>query len=97
MQSWDNKGDIIVGNDVWIGFEAVILAGVTIGDGAVVGARAVVTKDVPPYTIVGGKRFDECTVSALLSIQWWNWPEHKIAKNIKAIQSGCITQLMEDE
>lgn len=103
-QSWDNKGGIIVGNDVWIGFEAVILAGVTIGDGAVVGARAVVTKDVPPYTIVGGvparpirKRFDECTVSALLSIQWWNWPEHRIAKNVKAIQSGCITQLMEDE
>ena len=102
--AWDNKGNIVVGNDVWIGYEAVVLAGVTIGDGAVVGARAVVTKDVPPYTIVGGvparpirKRFDECTVSALLSIQWWNWPEHRIAKNVKAIQSGCITQLMEDE
>lgn len=65
-RSWDNKGDIIIGNDVWIGFEAFILAGVTIGDGAIIGARAVVTKDVPPYTIVGGtpakpikKRFDE--------------------------------------
>lgn len=53
-RSWDHKGDIIIGNDVWIGFEAVILAGVTIGDGAIIGARAVVTKDVPPYTIVGG-------------------------------------------
>lgn len=53
-QSWDNKGDIIIGNDVWIGYEAVILAGVSIGDGAIIGARAVVTKDVPPYTIVGG-------------------------------------------
>ena len=53
-KAWDNKGDIIVGNDVWIGYEAVILAGITIGDGAIIGARAVVTKDVPPYTIVGG-------------------------------------------
>ena len=53
-QAWDNHGDIVVGNDVWIGYEAVILAGVTIGDGAVIGARAVVTRDVPPYTIVGG-------------------------------------------
>ena len=53
-KSWDNKGNIIIGNDVWIGYEAVILAGVTIGDGAIIGTRAVVTKDVPPYTIVGG-------------------------------------------
>ena len=52
--AWDNKGDIVVGNDVWIGYEAVILSGVTIGDGAVIGARAVVTKDVPPYAVVGG-------------------------------------------
>lgn len=52
--AWDNKGDIVVGNDVWIGYEAVILQGVTIGDGAIIGARAVVTKDVEPYTIVGG-------------------------------------------
>ena len=79
-RSWDNKGDIIIGNDVWIGFEAVILAGVTIGDGAIIGARAVVTKDVPPYTIVGGtpakpikKRFDEDTISDLLCIKWWDW------------------------
>ena len=53
---WDNKGDIVIGNDVWIGYEAVILAGVTIGDGAVIGTRAVVTKDVPPYTIVAAFR-----------------------------------------
>lgn len=52
--AWDNKGDIVIGSDVWIGYEAVILSGVTVGDGAVIGARAVVTKDVPPYTIVGG-------------------------------------------
>ena len=52
--SWDNKGDIVIGNDVWIGFEAVIMPGVKIGDGAIIGTRAVVTKDVPPYTVVGG-------------------------------------------
>lgn len=99
---WDNKGDIVIGNDVWIGYEAVILAGVTIGDGAIIGTRAVVTKDVPPYTIVGGvpakpikKRFSEETTSALLEIQWWNWSKERIARNIGAIQSGNIEQLKE--
>lgn len=99
-KAWDNKGDIVIGNDVWIGYEAVILAGVTIGDGAIIGTRAVVTKDVPPYTIVGGvpakpikRRFLEETISALLEIQWWNWFEEKIARNISAIQSGNIEQL----
>lgn len=99
-KAWDNKGDIVIGNDVWIGYEAVILAGVTIGDGAIIGTRAVVTKDVPPYTIVGGvpaklikKRFPEETISALLEIQWWNWSEEKIARNISTIQSGNIEQL----
>lgn len=94
---WDNRGDIRIGNDVWIGFEAVILAGVTIGDGAIIGTRAVVTKDVPPYTIVGGvpakpirRRFDDRTVTKLLHMKWWNWPEEKIARNIRAIQSGRL-------
>ena len=71
-QAWDNHGDIVVGNDVWIGYEAVILSGVTIGDGAIIGTRALVTKDVPPYTIVGGtpakpirKRFDDETIEKL--------------------------------
>ena len=98
--AWDNKGDIVIGNDVWIGYEAVVLAGVTIGDGAIIGTRAVVTKDVPPYTIVGGvpakpikRRFPEETISALLEIQWWNWSEERIARNIGAIQSGNIEQL----
>ena len=98
--AWDNKGDIVVGNDVWIGYEAVILSGVTIGDGAIIGSRAVVTKDIPPYTIVGGvpakpirKRFDEDTITKLESIQWWNWDEERIAKSITAIQSGDIGAL----
>ena len=98
--AWDNKGDIIIGNDVWIGYEAVILSGVTIGDGAIIGARAVVTRDVPPYTIVGGvpakaikKRFSEATIAYLLRIQWWNWSKEKIAENIAAIKAGRIEQL----
>jgi virginiamycin A acetyltransferase len=98
--AWDNKGDIVIGNDVWIGFEAVILSGVTIGDGAIIGTRAVVTKDVPPYTIVGGvpakpirKRFSDDVISELLKLQWWNWPDAKIKENIESIQSGRIEDL----
>ena len=99
-EAWDNKGDIVIGNDVWIGYEAVILAGVTIGDGAVIGARAVVTKDIPPYTIVGGvpakpirKRFTQETIDLLLKIKWWNWPEERIRQHIAEIQSGRIEYL----
>lgn len=99
--SWDNKGDIVIGNDVWIGYEAVIMAGVTIGDGAIIGSRAVVTKDVLPYTIVGGvpakairKRFPDEVIMKLSELQWWNWPKDKIARNIDAIKSGCIEQLL---
>lgn len=101
--AWDNKGNIVIGNDVWIGYEAVILSGVTIGDGAIIGSRAVVTKDVPPYTIMGGvparpirKRFDEAIIEKLLRLKWWDWPENNIKKNIAAIQSGCIQQLESD-
>lgn len=98
--AWDNKGDIVIGNDVWIGYEAVILSGVTIGDGAIIGSRAVVTKDVEPYTIVGGvpaksirKRFDDKTILKLENIRWWNWDEKQIRKGIQAIQSGNIIEL----
>lgn len=101
--AWDNKGDIVIGNDVWIGYKAVVLAGVTIGNGAIIGTRAVVTKNVPPYTIVGGvpakpikKRFSEETISALLEIQWWNWSKERIARNIGAIQCGNIEQLKQE-
>lgn len=103
INAWDNKGDIVIGNDVWIGYKAVVLAGVTIGDGAIIGTRAVVTKNVPPYTIVGGvpakpikKRFSEETISALLEIQWWNWSKERIARNIGAIQCGNIEQLKQE-
>lgn len=99
--AWDNKGDIVVGNDVWIGYEAVILSGVTIGDGAIIGARAVVTKDVPPYTIVAGvparpirKRFDEETIARLEQLRWWDWPEDEIRRNISHIQRGQIEAML---
>lgn len=100
-KAWDNKGDIVIGNDVWIGYEAVIMAGVTIGDGAVIGTRAVVTKDVPPYTIVGGipakpikKRFQQEMIYNLLKIKWWDWPIEKISQHIFDIQSGKIKNLI---
>ena len=99
-EAWDNRGDIVIGNDVWIGYEAVVLAGVTIGDGAIVAARAVVTKDVPPYTIVGGvparpirRRFSDSEIDQLLELKWWDWPDEKIAANLNAIQSGDLEGL----
>lgn len=99
--AWDNKGDIVIGNDVWIGYEAVIMQGVTIGDGAIIGTRALVTKDVPPYTIVGGapakpikNRFSEEIIAKLLEMKWWDWPEERIKANIAAIQRGDIEALI---
>lgn len=99
--AWDRKGDIIIGNNVWIGYEAVIMSGVTIGDGAIIGARSVVTKDIPPYTIVGGvparqirRRFSEETIAALLELKWWNWPREKIARKIEAIKNGDMKALV---
>ncbi|HBG2231982.1 TPA: CatB-related O-acetyltransferase, partial [Clostridioides difficile] len=87
--AWDNKGNIIIGNDVWIGYNSIIMSGVHIGDGAIIGTRAVVTNDVPPYSIVGGvpakiikKRFNNDTISKLLEIKWWDWPYKKIQSNI---------------
>ena len=99
--AWDNKGDIVIGNDVWIGYEAVIMAGVHIGDGAIIAARAVVTKDVPPYTIVGGtpakeirKRFDAQTIQELLILKWWNWSTDKIRQCLPYIAEGKMDELL---
>ncbi|MBU3129083.1 CatB-related O-acetyltransferase [Clostridium tagluense] len=101
-EAWDNKGDIVIGNDVWIGFEAVIMSGVHIGDGAIIGTRALVTKDVPPYAIVGGIpaqiiriRFEDSIIEDLLKIQWWNWSTEKISEKLTAIRSGDIVVLKE--
>ena len=98
--AWDNKGDITIGNDVWIGYEAVIMSGVHIGDGAIIASRAVVTKDVPPYTIVGGTparkirmRFEAETIAKLQQIQWWNWPVEKIRQSLPYIMNGTVDRL----
>lgn len=98
--AWDNKGDIVIGNDVWIGYDAVIMAGVTVGDGAIIGTRAVVKKDVEPYSIVGGipakeirKRFSPDIVARLQKLQWWNWDIEKIRNSISAIKAGDIDAL----
>jgi len=100
--AWDNKGDIVIGNDVWIGYEAVIMAGVHIGNGAIIAARAVVTKDVPPYTIVGGvparpirKRFDEEVIQELETLQWWNWSAEKIRRCLAYIGNGDVNGLLQ--
>lgn len=95
VKAWDNKGDIVIGNDVWIGYEAVIMSGVHIGDGAIIGTRAVVTKDVEPYTIMGGiparpirKRFDQATIAKMESIRWWDMPKKEIKRFLPMIQNG---------
>lgn len=97
----DSKGDIVIGNDVWIGFGATILSGISIGNGAVIGAQAVISSDVAPYAIMVGnpaqevrKRFDDATISGLLHLAWWNWPEEKIHRNISLLCSNQIQQLL---
>ncbi len=93
-------GDTVIGNDVWIGTEAIIMPGVTIGDGAVIGTRAVVTKDVEPYAIVGGnparlirKRFDEAGIAMLLELRWWDWSEAALKAAMPILTSGDIPAL----
>jgi len=93
-----SKGDVIIGNDVWIGYGATILSGVRIGDGAVIGARAVVTSDVEPYCVVAGnparlinKRFDEEIIRKLLEMKWWDWPNEKIRKNVNTLCSSNLS------
>ncbi len=94
------KGDTVIGPDVWIGGEAMIMPGVTIGAGAIVAARSVVTRDVAPYAIVAGnparevkRRFDEKTVARLLAIAWWDWPADKITRNLGAIRGADLAAL----
>ncbi len=100
MASLPYKGDTVVGNDVWIGYDATIMPGVTIGNGAIIGAKAVVTKDVPPYAVVGGNpakilktRFDEKMVAELQTIAWWDWTREKISRNIPAIIGNDLDKL----
>ncbi|MBR06063.1 MAG: chloramphenicol acetyltransferase [Rickettsiales bacterium] len=101
-RSYPQKGDLIIGNDVWIGYNATIMAGVTIGDGAIIATNATVVKDVPPYSIVGGNpaqvikyRFDEATREKLLQLKWWDWPIEKITANVHKLTGLELDELME--
>lgn len=96
--SWDNKGDIVIGNDVWIGYEALIMAGVTIGDGARIGSRSIVTRDVEPYAVVAGsparqikKRFEDSEIALLEELKWWDWSEERIKRNLGLLMGDIAT------
>lgn len=93
-------GDTIIGNDVWIGSEAIIMPGIRIGDGAVIGTRALVTRDVEPYSIVGGnpaktirKRLDDQQIELLLQIKWWDWPDERLKPVMQILTSGDVDAL----
>ena len=97
-----SKGNTVIGNDVWIGYETVIMPGVQVGDGAIVAAKSVVVSDIPPYTIFGGnpakcirQRFDDDTIQSLLKIAWWNWESAKITRNLEKIVSADIEALID--
>lgn len=97
---FQRAGDTIVGNDVWIGSEAMIMSGVKIGDGAIIASRAVVTKDVAPYEVVGSNpakhikfRFSESEIAMLLEMQWWDWSESLIKGGMKHLCSGHVVNL----
>ncbi len=99
-ESWPTKGDTVIGNDVWIGYGATIMPGVHVGDGAIIATAAVVTRDVPPYAIVGGNpasvvryRFDERTIERLLAIRWWDWEPAKVARCVRLLCSGDVDAL----
>lgn len=100
QEAWDIEGDTIIGNDVWIGFESVIMPGVHVGDGAVVAARSLVTKDVSPFTIVGGmparvikKRFSDDVIELLQALKWWDWDVKKVKANVKTLTEADIEAL----
>jgi virginiamycin A acetyltransferase len=110
-KSWGNaalnvhsKGDTVIGNDVWIGNSATFMQGIKVGHGAIIGTNALVTKDVEPYTIVGGnpakpirKRFDDHIIKFLLELSWWDWPVDKIAENLDALVNGDLDALRKVE
>ena len=100
-KAYPNKGNTVVGNDVWIGYGATIMPGVTIGDGAIIATKSVVTKDVEPYAIIGGnpakeirKRFSEDTIRKLLDLQWWDWPIEKITESVQGLTGNKIDDII---
>jgi virginiamycin A acetyltransferase len=100
VMSAESRGDTVVGNDVWLGYRALLMPGVAIGDGAVVAAASVVTSDVPPYAIVGGnparvlrRRFEDDDVERLLRAAWWDWPVELVTEHARAIMAGEPAEL----
>lgn len=94
------RGDTVVGNDVWIGQDAVVMPGVRIGDGAIVAARSVVTSDVPAYAVVGGnparlirQRYDAADVERLQRIAWWDWPAEEVTAQLRVLMAGSVDDL----
>ena len=99
-KTYPNKGNIEIGNDVWIGYNATIMAGVKIGDGAIIATNSTVVSDVEPYTIVGGnpareikKRFSPEIIERLLKLQWWNWDIEKITENVQNLTDLDLEKL----
>ncbi len=99
-EAWDIEGDTVIGNDVWIGFESVIMPGVRIGDGSIIAARSLVTNDVPPFTVVGGmpariikKRFTDDIIKLLQELKWWDWDVQKVKANVNALMNGDVAAL----
>jgi len=103
-KKYPNKGDIIIGNDVWIGFNSTIMAGVTIGDGAIIATNSTIIKDVEPYSIVGGnpakeikKRFSIDIIERLLKLKWWDWEIERITRNVQNLSDTNIEKLENGE
>ena len=99
-EEFPQKGDTVVGHDVWLGYQSMVMPGVRIGSGAIIATQSLVVKDVEPYTIVGGnparclkQRFDQNTIDELLTIAWWDWDREKISRNLEAIVSADINTL----
>ncbi|MDX1942172.1 MAG: CatB-related O-acetyltransferase [Saprospiraceae bacterium] len=99
-KTYPHKGNTVIGNDVWLGHRAVMMPGITIGDGSIVAAHAVVTKDVAPYSIVGGNpaqlirmRFSEPQIEELLAIRWWDWDVEKITRNVHLLTANDLEAL----
>lgn len=100
VDAFQPAGDTVIGNDVWIGSEAIIMPGVKIGDGAVIGTRALVTRDVEPYAIIGGnparvirKRFDDDSIAMLMQMKWWDWDDARLGAAMPLLCSGDIAAL----
>jgi len=96
------KGNTVIGNDVWIGYEAIIMPGIQVADGAIIAAKSVVTNNIAPYTIAGGnpakpirQRFDAAVIEALLDVAWWNWEIDKITRNLEKIVAADIEALIQ--